>query len=305
LKEKTNLGYPIHIVDVFTDRALAGNQLAVVLDAGDITPEVMQRVAREMNFSETTFVMAPEQSGHAARVRIFTPGTELPFAGHPTVGTAWVLSTQNLVPGGALEFTLEEGVGPVPVRGERGANGLTFWMTHPPLTFGDVIADRGRIAAALGVEESDLIADVPLQAASTGNKFLYVALKDARAVDSAVSDRARLAGAFAGREPLPVFMFAAVGSNRLYSRMFSPHVFDIAEDPATGSGSGPLGAFAVRYGLVRRSNNVAIVSEQGVKMGRRSIIEIRMAYEKDGDIPTRIEVGGAVMPVVTGTLVGV
>src|ERR1700680_230933 len=205
----------MHIVDVFTDRALAGNQLAVVLDAGDITPEVMQRVAREMNFSETTFVMAPEQPGHAARVRIFTPGTELPFAGHPTVGTAWVLSTEGLVPGGGLEFTLEEGVGPVPVRGERSANGLTIWMTHPPLTFGDVIADRSHIAAALGVDESDLVADVPVQAASTGNKFLYVALKDAAAVDRAVSDRARLAGAFAGREALPVFMFAAVGSNRL------------------------------------------------------------------------------------------
>ncbi len=85
--------YPIHVVDVFTDKALAGNQLAVVLDAGDIPPAVMQRVAREMNFSETSFVMAPSQPDHAARVRIFTPVTELPYAGHPTVGTAWVLAT--------------------------------------------------------------------------------------------------------------------------------------------------------------------------------------------------------------------
>src|SRR6266436_7457470 len=94
------------------------------------------RVAREMNFSETTFVMAPTEAGHAARVRIFTPGTELPFAGHPTVGTAWVLATQGLVPGGALEFRLEEGVGPVPVGGVKGPGGLTFWMTHPELKFG-------------------------------------------------------------------------------------------------------------------------------------------------------------------------
>src|ERR1700693_2917986 len=114
------MSHPIHIVDVFTDRALTGNQLAVVLDAGDIATDVMQRVAREMNFSETTFVMPPTQPGCAARVRIFTPGTELPFAGHPTIGTAWVLYTEGLVPGGTLEFTLEEGVGPVPVRGERG-----------------------------------------------------------------------------------------------------------------------------------------------------------------------------------------
>ena len=298
------MSYPIHIVDVFTDRALTGNQLAVVLDAGDIAPEVMQRIAREMNFSETTFVMAPTQTGSAARVRIFTPGTELPFAGHPTVGTAWVLSTQGLVPGGGLEFILEEGVGPIAVRGERGPNGLMFWMTHPPLTFGQVIPDRGRIAEGIGVHESDLVPDIPLQVASTGNEFLYIALKDARAVDSAVSDKTRLRAAFAGREPLPVFLFANAGPDRLYSRMFAPDVIGIDEDPATGSGSGPLGAFAVKYGLVPRLPNVSITSEQGTKMGRRSIIEIRLAYGDDKDIPTRIEVGGGVMPVVTGTLVG-
>ena len=298
------MGYPIHIVDVFTDKALAGNQLAVVLDAGDLAADVMQRVAREMNFSETTFVMAPSQAGNAARVRIFTPGTELPFAGHPTVGTAWVLATQGLVPDGALEFTLEEGVGPVPVRGEPGPNGITFWMTHPPLTFGEVVSDRRRIAAALGLDESALVPNVPLQVASTGNQFLYVALKDADAVDAAVSDKGRLASAFGDEEPLPVFIFTSTGPDRLYSRMFAPHVFDIAEDPATGSGSGPLGAFAVKYGLVSPSRRVSITSEQGTKMGRRSIVSIRLEYDADGDIPTRIEVGGAVMPVVSGTLVG-
>ena len=299
----SDVGYRIHIVDVFTDQALAGNQLAVVLDAGDIPPDVMQRVAREMNFSETSFVMPPSTPGHAAKVRIFTPVTELPYAGHPTVGTAWVLATQGLVPDGALEFTLEEGVGPVPVRGERGPSGLTFWMTHPPLTFGEVITDRGRIAAGIGLDESDLVPDVPLQVASTGYEFLYIGLRDARAVDAAVSDKARLRDAFAGREPHPVFPFAAVGPGRLYSRMFAPDI-GLDEDPATGSGSGPLGAFAVKYGLVERSRRVAITSEQGTKMGRRSIIHISLEYGNDPDIPTRIEVGGEVVPVVSGTLVG-
>ncbi len=298
------MSYPIHIVDVFTERALTGNQLAVVLDAGDIPPDVMQRVAREMNFSETVFVMAPSQAGHAARVRIFTPGTELPFAGHPTIGTAWVLATQRLVLGGALEFTLEEGVGPVAVHGESGTDGLTFWMTHPPLTFGEVLTDRPRIAAGIGLDQSDLAPDVPLQVASTGADFLYVVLKDARAVDSAVSDKVRLRQAFAGREPLPVFLFASAGSNRLYSRMFAPDVIGVDEDPATGSASGPLGAVAVKYGLVPRSKSVLITSEQGTKMGRQSIIHIRLEYGADQDVPSRIEVGGRVMPVVTGTLVG-
>jgi len=298
------VSYPIHIVDVFTDQALAGNQLAVVLDAGDIPADVMQRVAREMNFSETTFVMPPSQPGHAARVRIFTPGTELPFAGHPTVGTAWVLAMQGLVPGGSLEFTLEEGVGPVPVRGERTPNGITFWMTHPPLTFGEVIGHRGRIAESIGLQESDLVPDVPLQVASTGVEFLYMALKDRHAVDSAVSDKIRMRKAYDGRDALPVFLLAADGANRLYSRMFAPDIIGVDEDPATGSASGPPGAFAVKYGLVPYARSVSITSEQGAKMGRRSIIHIRLEYGADQDIPMRIEVGGAVMPVVIGTLVG-
>lgn len=162
------MGYRMHVVDVFTERALAGNQLAVVLGAEGIDSGVMQRVAREMNFSETTFVLPPDQPQHAARVRIFTPGTELAFAGHPTIGTAWVLFTEGLVPGRSLEFSLEEGVGPVPVRVEEGPRGLTLWMTHPPVTFGAVIDDRARIAAAIGVSLGDLVPGVPLQVVTTG-----------------------------------------------------------------------------------------------------------------------------------------
>ena len=292
--------YPIHVVDVFTERPLAGNQLAVVLDAEGIPDAVMQRIAREMNFSETTFVLPPKKQGHAAHVRIFTPGSELPFAGHPTVGTAWVLSTEGLVPGGALEFTLEEAVGPVPVRGEQAAGGLRFWMTHPGVTFGDVVPDRSGAAAALGLAEDQLIAGVPIQVASTGLPHVYVALKDARAVDEAVSDKARLGEVF--REG--VFVFAPNGQGRLYSRMFAPHVAGISEDPATGSASGPLGAFAVKYGLVKRSASVSIVSEQGTKMGRQSFVHINLAYADDGDAPSRIEVGGSVVPTLKGELSG-
>ena len=292
------MGYTIHVVDVFTERPLAGNQLAVVLNAEGIPGEVMQRIAKEMNISETTFVLAPEEKGNVARVRIFTPGAELPFAGHPTIGTAWVLFNEGLVPDGALEFTLEEGIGPVRVRGVRGTRGLTFWMTHPTVSFGSIVSDRAKAAAALGLTESDLYGDVPIQVASTGVPFVYVALRDAQAVDAAVSEKERLAGAFSEG----VFMFTPLGGNRLYSRMFAPHVLDIHEDPATGSGSGPLGAFAVKYGLVPRSANVTIVSEQGTKMGRQSFIHIELTYSDSQDVPSRIEVGGSVRPVVTGTL---
>jgi trans-2,3-dihydro-3-hydroxyanthranilate isomerase len=297
--ETVTKAHRIHTVDVFAERSLAGNQLAVVLDAADISEEAMQRIAREMNISETTFVLPPDDPAHAARVRIFTPASELPFAGHPTVGTAWVLATEGLVPRGSLEFVLEEGVGPVRVRGVKGPGGLSFWMTHPPLTFGAVERRREQAAEAIGLTEDDLAPEVPVQVASTGNPFLFFALRDDLTVDQAVPDPDLLGDLLEGTEAFGAFIFAPVGGNRLYSRMFS---LDIPEDPATGSGSGPLGAFAVRYGIVPRGPNVTLVSEQGTKMGRQSIIHIELTYTGSDDNPSRIEVGGAVRPVITGTL---
>ena len=271
----------------------------MVLDAEDIPSDVMQRIAREMNISETTFVLPPSNPTNAARVRIFTPASELPFAGHPTVGTAWVLATQGLVPGNATEFVLEEGVGDVPVRGVKSAGGLTFWMRHPALSFGAVERRRAQAADAIGLSEDDLVAEVPVQVASTGNPCLFFALRDPRAVDAAVPDLEGLAEVLDRTGAFGAFVFAPAGGDRLYSRMFS---LDIPEDPATGSASGPLGAFAVKYGLVPRAPLVALVSEQGTKMSRQSFIHIELAYGASEDIPDRIEVGGSVRPVITGTL---
>lgn len=290
----------IRIVDVFTERPLAGNQLAVVLDGEGLSHAHMQKIAREMNFSETTFILPADDPAAAARVRIFTPFSELPFAGHPTIGTAWVMVDEGMVTG-SLEFSLEEGVGRVPVRGERNDGRVAFWMTHPPVTFGEVIPHQ-RVAEAIGVSPSELLEDVPAQLASTGYPFLFVALRDPGAVDSAVSERARLEKLFHGRTADAIFVFARAGENRLHSRMFS---LDIVEDPATGSASGPLGAFAVKYGLVERAPKVEIVSEQGTKMGRQSFIHITLEYTgapDAADLPTRIEIGGSVMPVLSGTL---
>ena len=289
----------IRVVDVFTDRSLAGNQLAVVLDAKDVNAKLMQRIARELNFSETTFVLPADDASAAARIRIFTPAMELAFAGHPTIGTAWVLADEGLVPGGGLEFVLEEGVGPVSVRGEKKDGGsLMFWMTHPRLSFGQVFP-HAQVATALAIDPSLILRDVPAQIASTGTPFLFVALKDQAAVDSATADVARVSKLVHGSVGHGIFLFAAVGANRLYSRMFGE---DVAEDPATGSASGPLGAFAVRYGLVERAPEVVIVSEQGAKMGRPSTVHIALRYGEDEHVPERIEVGGSVMPVLSGTL---
>ncbi len=283
----------LRVVDVFTDKALTGNQLAVVLDGRGLSTDLMQRIAREMNFAETTFVLPPDDPAHAARVRIFTPGSELPFAGHPTIGTAWVLHDEGRTEG--LEFVLEEGVGPVHVRGETVHGQARFWMSHPPVVFGEVVEARHQFATAIGLGADDLVPDVPIQSATTGVAFWYAALRDPETVDRAIR------GTF-GPPHQAVFVFAVAQPGLLYSRMFAGDVLGIGEDPATGSASGPLGAFAVKYGLVERAPKVSLVSEQGTKMGRQSFIYIEVGYGDNPDIPDRIEVGGGVMPVVRGTL---
>ena len=161
----------------------------------------------------------------------------------------------------------------------------------------------GSIAAGHRLTVSDLLPDVPIQIASTGLPFVYVALKNAAAVDRAVPGAEALTFVLDPHGLPPVFLFAATGGSRLYSRMFGSHsATSIVEDPATGSASGPLGAFAVRHGLIPRAVEVSIVSEQGTKMGRQSFIQIKLAYSIDGDVPERIEVGGSVVPVMTAEI---
>jgi trans-2,3-dihydro-3-hydroxyanthranilate isomerase len=285
----------IRVVDVFTEKALAGNQLAVVLDGRDMPAELMQKIAREMNFSETTFILPPEDPSHAARVRIFNPEFEMQFAGHPTIGTAWVMHDEGLVD--SLEFTLEERVGRVPVRGVRKGDQIQFWMTFPKLEYGQVIP-HADVAAAIGLAESDVVDNVPTQIATTGTPFMFLAVRTKHAVDAAVVDRAKLAPLLR-EKAIALFIFAVVGKDRLYSRCLG---IEIPEDPATGSASGPLGAFAVKYGLIERLPSVSVVSEQGTKMGRQSFVHIELAYDAGVDTPSRIEVGGSVMPVLSGTL---
>lgn len=278
----------IRIVDVFTDKALAGNQLAVVLDGEGLSRDHMQQIAREMNFSETTFILRPDDPASVARVRIFTPSQELKFAGHPTIGTAWVLFDEGIAAGDRL--VLEEGVGPVAVR----RNDAMLWMTHPLVEFGEVFP-HARVTEALGLDESAALPDVPAQVVTTGTPFLFIALTDKRAVDGALPDPQRLKRLLEGHDAHGVFLFAAAGAGRMVA-------VDIAEDPATGSASGPLGAFAVRYGLIERAPTVSIISEQGTKMGRQSFVHIELEYSDSSDLPARIEVGGSVVPVLSGAL---
>src|SRR6266481_7357053 len=170
------------LVDVFTSRAFGGNQLAVFSDAAGISDAEMQALARELNFSESTFVTASDDVGAIRRVRIFTPAREIPMAGHPTVGTAWVLASHGQIPlksaRGHLDATLQLGIGPVTVTIESANAQPEFvWMNHREPEFGATRSDAARIANALGIQAADIRDDLPLQIVSTGFPFIYVPVR--------------------------------------------------------------------------------------------------------------------------------
>ena len=292
-------------VDVFSERAFAGNQLAVVFDADDLSSTAMQDIAREMNLAETTFLLPSRRADCAWRVRIFTPAREMPFAGHPTIGTAWVLAAHGLAPAGANEFLLDEEIGPVPVLLEGDLRAPRFvWMRHRDATFEAEVRDRDGVATALGLKADDLLPGVPIEAGSTGNAFLYVPLRDAVTVDRVVVDARRLEDVAPATAHIGIFVLAPdpdPAARRVYTRMFAP-AHGVAEDPATGSASGALGAYLVRHRLVDGNGAMRIVSEQGTKMGRQSFVHIAL-NARDGGAGD-IRVGGSVVPVIEGTLRG-
>ncbi len=281
------------IVDVFTDEPLAGNALAVIPDAGGLDAATMQKIAREFNLSETAFVMSSQRPDCAARVRIFTPYNEMEFAGHPTIGTAWVLLDEGAVPARDGEFLLEENVGAVPVFVGDGPDPL-IWLRTPDVTAGPVF-DRRLCAGALGLNEDELL-DIPPQLLSAGNPTIYIGLKTREAVDKAWIDSAGVAAiSEAGSQSGCVFVFCQVPGG-VYSRMFAPD-YGIIEDPATGSSTGPLAVFMMSNGLIGGEDGSGFISEQGVKMQRRSILHVRLHGDKGKD---GIDVGGAVVPLAEG-----
>ena len=169
-------------VDVFTDRVFGGNPLAVVFDADDLGDAEMQSIAREMNLSETAFLLPPTRPECAARVRIFTPAREVPFAGHPTIGTSWVLATEGLLPQGATRFFLEEAIGPVEVELEGDPARPSFlWMRHGEAKFGPELGNRAAFAAALGLAEADLWPGAPICTGSGSSQKQWDVLGDSDA----------------------------------------------------------------------------------------------------------------------------
>jgi trans-2,3-dihydro-3-hydroxyanthranilate isomerase len=287
--------------DVFTDEALAGNQLAVFFNARSVPTERMQRIAREMNFSETTFVLPAETPGTDARIRIFTPGTEMPMAGHPTIGSTFALAHVGFIPTGAPRFVCQLGVGPVPVDLEWQGRTLSFaWMTQMSPTFEHPVPYRAEVAAAIGLEESDLTEDLPVQVVSCGVPFLMVPLRDMATVDRAIADGSafrRLCEQTA--IDVPIFLFSFTRPAAAHSRMFAPEL-GIVEDPATGIASGPLGCYLVQHGLVEGNQAQHIISMQGVAMGRPSKIHISIHGTRNAI--TQVKVGGQAVLVAQGEL---
>jgi trans-2,3-dihydro-3-hydroxyanthranilate isomerase len=293
--------------DVFTDRLFGGNQLAVVLDGRGLSTDTMQAIAKEMNFSETTFVLPAEREGTDARLRIFTPGEELPTAGHPTIGSTFALARSGAIERGRGHFVFGENAGPTPVTMTWKDDDLAFvWMTQALPTFGDPIPDPARTAAALSLSPAAVAGTGhPAQVVSCGVPFLFIPLTTRSAVDSVVVNGGVLDALFSAAKTSAhgVFVFSAQPGEKtatVYSRMFAPDI-GIVEDPATGIASGPLGCYLVRHRIVPRQKADAMISLQGVKMGRPSHVHISIQLGKNDDI-VGVRVGGEAVLAGEGTL---
>jgi trans-2,3-dihydro-3-hydroxyanthranilate isomerase len=292
--------------DVFTDHRFGGNQLAVFPDARNIEPGLMQNIAREFNYSETTFVLPPDDPSHTAKVRIFTPGGELQFAGHPTVGTAHVLATTGAVTlaGPETRIVLEEGVGPVPVT-IRATNGRPEFAQLSAAKLPEVgppPPSRETLADMLSLAPGDLLdGATPPESVSCGTPFLFVPLRDRRAVG-----RARIRGdvwekALDGYVTNKVFVFAMDpehAGHHVRARMFAPGI-GVPEDPATGSACVALGGYLAARDP-RADGTLQWIVEQGFEMGRPSILEVE-ADKKNGRT-TAARVGGKTVIVCEGAM---
>jgi trans-2,3-dihydro-3-hydroxyanthranilate isomerase len=281
------------VVDVFTEVPLEGNPLAVFYEGRELADETMQRIARELNLSETAFVVPATRRDCVARVRIFTPVREMRFAGHPTIGTAYVARETGIVAPDRSAFSLEELVGDVPIRIE----GDLIWLRTPPIErVGE--CDRAACARVLDLREWDLLADIAPQVYSAGNPTLFVPVTDRETVDRARVDAPALVELEEQiGESIGLLVFAASPSGA-YSRFFAPEL-GVTEDPATGSATGPLAAYMMDHALCPTEDGTRIVSEQGVKMGRRSFLHVRIRGDRGSE---GVDVGGRVTPLIEATM---
>jgi len=296
-------------VDVFADKPFGGNPLAVFPEAEDLTSDEMQLLAKEMNLSETTFVVPPTKgSGADFRVRIFVPDMEIPYAGHPTLGTFFVLAKEGRIrlkePVTTVKMEVKAGIMPVEIHSTAGKITKVVTIQNKP-EFGRVFEDIRIVASALSLDESDFDqAKMPVQLVSTGLPWVIVPVRSRRAVEKASGNASAFAEAI---KPLPkgvVDMYVTCldpldKSSTTHSRGFSLVSKSIVEDPATGSASGCLGAYLVSMKLVPVKKSTRIVNEQGYEIGRPSKIDIEVRTRADGGID-EVRVGGTVVLMMDG-----
>ncbi len=297
--------YDFHTLDVFTDTIFGGNPLAVLTDARGLDTAQMQRITREFNLSETVFVLPPEDPSHARRVRIFTPGRELPFAGHPTVGTAFLLASLGMIPltEGETKIVLGEGVGPVRVtiRVENGVPVSAELTAAQVPEFRDEVPTVAEIASLLCIAESDISSErLRPQAVSCGVPFLIVPLISRDAVARAKMDRAVWERLMENAWASEIYLFDASATNdraTIRARMYAP-ALGIGEDPATGSAAVCLASYLASHASGDAEFRWTI--EQGFEMGRPSVLEI--SAKRTGDRIENVRVGGSAVVVSEGRL---
>ncbi len=293
-------GYPFYIVDVFAERKYCGNQLGVFPDAGGLSGEQMQRFAKEMNYSETTFILSREPRDEGYDVRIFTPDKEVPFAGHPTLGTAFIIQ-QTIIAGQVEEVTLNLKVGPIPVvfSYDHGVP-ETLMMTQNRPVFGPVVEPPG-MAEALGLGEADLDENFPVQQVSTGLPFVIVPLKTREALRRIRVNTEQSLELLENLDAKAVLCFCPQTQqeqNDLSVRVFA-HYYGVPEDPATGSANGCLAGYLVKHRYFG-DNWIDIRVEQGGEIGRPSLLLLKA--QEDGD-EIEVHVGGKVVLVARGEFV--
>jgi trans-2,3-dihydro-3-hydroxyanthranilate isomerase len=292
--------------DVFTTRPFEGNQLAVFLDAQSLSTAEMQRLANEMNFAESTFILPAESADTDIRMRIFTPAREMPMAGHPTIGSTFALASLGVIPPARNRWTFGLNVGPVPVALEWEGDGLaTAWMDQGRPEFRAPLVPATTVVDAIHADrEAWLATGLPVEEATCGAAYFYVPLSSRRAVDACAPNSAAmhsLESAFGGRH-VGVFVFTTERGQddaQVYCRMFAPEA-GVVEDPATGSAHGPLGGYLVRHGVVAPEPGT-IVSAQGVHMGRPSRLHVRVEATAR-DAVAKVHVGGVAVRVGDGTI---
>ena len=285
-----------YIVDVFAERKFEGNQLAVFICEEVLFEAEMQKIAKEMNYSETTFITSKENYD----VRIFTPEVELPFAGHPTIGTAFVIQ-QELIKGNVKTILLNLKIGPIPVLFKyKSGKPDIIWMEQNPPTFGKFF-DIELISQILNLDEVDIDDRFPIQEVSTGGPFIIVPLKTLDALKKAKVDVDKCLDLLEKTEAKSILIFCPETRNKgnnLSVRVFA-HYHGIPEDPATGSGNGCLAAYLVKHQYFIK-NRIDVRVEQGHEVGRPSLLYLRAEESDKGQI--RVSVGGKAFIVAEGEL---